>query len=253
MEKYELFSSSFYDKYKKGIYWLEPIKITKEVYRIGGADMTDARDCAVYLLDLDELVLIDIGSGFGLQNLIRNMEALGFNPADVSTTILTHCHVDHIGGAGMFRERFGTRLIMHTLDARIVERADIRLTAAFCFNIDFQPLIVDTKLSGEKGMLTIGKNRISWLHTPGHTPGSISVYLDIAGKRILFPQDIAAPLLNEFDCDPAAWMESINKLSALDADILCDGHSGAYMTKNVVKDYLQYCIDSQRRMGYITL
>ena len=214
--------------------------------------MTDARDCAVYLLDLGELVLIDIGSGFGLQNLIRNMEVLGFNPADVSTMIMTHCHVDHIGGAGIFSERFGTRLIMHNLDAEIVERADARLTAAFCFNIDFQPLIVDTKLYGEKGRLNLGRHEISWLHTPGHTPGSISVYMDIDGNRILFPQDIAAPLLKEFDCDPAAWMDSINKLFTLDADILCDGHSGAYRPKNVVKDYLKYCIAYQQQMGYLT-
>lgn len=231
---------------------MEPVKITNEVYRIGGSDMTDARDCAVYLLNLDELVLIDIGSGAGLQNLIRNIEVLGLNPADISTIILTHCHVDHIGGAAAFREQFGTRLIVHNLDAEIVERGDRRLTAAFCFNIDFQPLMVDTKLIGEKGVIDIGKNKIFWLHTPGHTPGSISVFMDIDDRRILFPQDIAAPLLKEFDCDTAAWMESINKLLTLDADILCDGHSGAYGPKSPVKEYLEYCIAYQHRMGYIT-
>ncbi|MCX5811820.1 MAG: MBL fold metallo-hydrolase [Proteobacteria bacterium] len=232
---------------------MEPKKITKEIYRIGGADLTSAKDCAVYLLDLGELVLIDIGSGEGFDKLIDNIEKAGFRPQDISTMIMTHCHVDHIGGAGAFREHFGTRLIMHALDSEIVERADMRLTAALCFNINFQPLAVDTKLMGEKGIITIGRHQISWLRTPGHTPGSISVYVNIDGKRILFPQDIAAPLLKEFDCDPAAWMESINKLLALDADILCDGHSGAYGPKNVVKDYLEYCIDSQRQMGYITL
>jgi glyoxylase-like metal-dependent hydrolase (beta-lactamase superfamily II) len=243
--------SRFYDKYKKGLYWLEAIKITKEVHRIGGADITDARDCAVYLLGLDELVLIDIGSGPGLQNLIRNIEVLGFNPADISTMILTHSHVDHIGGAASFREQFGTHLIMHSLDAEIVERADTRLTAAFCFNIDFQPLMVDTKLYGEKGRLILGGREVFWLHTPGHTPGSISVYTDIDGRRVLFPQDIAAPLLKEFDCDPAAWKESINKLFALDADIICDGHSGVYRPKSVVKECLEYCMAYQRQMGYI--
>jgi glyoxylase-like metal-dependent hydrolase (beta-lactamase superfamily II) len=231
---------------------LEPKKVTKEIYRIGGADLTSAKDCAVYLLNLDELVLIDVGSGEGFNRLINNIEKAGFRPEDVSTMILTHCHVDHIGGAGAFCERFGTRMIMHDLDAGIVERADTRLTAAFCFNIDFQPLIVDTKLFGEKGSIAVGRHELFWLRTPGHTPGSISVYLDIDDRRILFPQDIAAPLLKEFDCDPAAWMESIDKLLALDADILCDGHSGAYGPKNVVKDYLEYCVDSQHKMGYIT-
>jgi glyoxylase-like metal-dependent hydrolase (beta-lactamase superfamily II) len=231
---------------------LEPKKITEEIYRIGGSDITSAKDCAVYLLDLDELVLIDIGSGEGFDRLFDNIEKAGFRPQDISTMILTHCHVDHIGGASAFRERFGTHLTMHDLDAKIVEAADTRLTAAFCFNIDFHPLVVDAKLFGEKGIITIGRHQLYWLRTPGHTPGSISVYVDIDGKRVLFPQDIAAPLLKEFDCDPDAWMESINKLFALDADILCDGHSGAYGPKSVVKEYLEYCIDSQRKMGYIT-
>ncbi len=232
---------------------MKPIKITEEIYRVGGADLTSGKDCAVYLLDLDELVLIDIGSGEGFDRLINNIEKAGFRPGDITTIILTHCHVDHIGGANLFRERFGARLIMHNKDTGIVKRADARLTAASCFNIDFRPLDVDIKLTGKKGSIAAGRHEISWLHTPGHSPGSISVYIDIDGERILFPQDIAAPLLKEFDCDPAAWMESINKLFALDADILCDGHSGAYGPKNVVKEYLEYCMAYQHQMGYITL
>jgi len=231
---------------------LEPIKITEEIYRVGGADLTSPKDCAVYLLDLDELVMIDIGSGEGFDRLINNIEKAGFRPQDISTAILTHCHVDHIGGAAAFRERFGARLIMHDLDAEIVERADTRLTAALCFKVNFKPLVVDVKLTGEKGSIAVGGHELSWLHTPGHSPGSISVYFDMDGNRILFPQDIAAPLLKEFDCNPTAWMESINKLFALDADILCDGHSGAYGPKSVVKEYLEYCVDCQRKMGYIT-
>jgi len=238
---------------QQGVHRLGPIKITEEIYRVGGADLTSAKDCAVYLLNLDELVLIDIGSGEGFDRLINNIEKAGFRPGDITTVILTHCHVDHIGGADLFRERFGARLIMHDKDAVIVGRADIRLTAASCFNIDFRPLNVDVKLTGEKSSIAVGRHGISWLHTPGHSPGSISVYIDIDGERILFPQDIAAPLLKEFDCDPGAWIESINKLFALDADILCDGHSGAYRPKSVVKDYLEYCITYQHQMGYITL
>ncbi len=203
-------------------------------------------------MDLGELVMIDCGSGFGFNRLVRNIESLGFHPGNISTLILTHCHVDHVGGAGLFRTHFGTRLIMHRLDAEIVERADPKLTAAFCFNIDFQPLHIDIALNGQEESLAFGACRLVCLHTPGHTPGSLSVYLDTEGKRVLFAQDIGAPLLKEFDCDPDAWVESIDKLFAVDADILCDGHSGAYGPKHVVKKYLKYCIDNQRRMGYIT-
>ena len=240
------------EKGYKGLILAAPEKITEEIYQIGGTNISNPMDSAVYLLDLGELVLIECGSGKGFNRLIRNIEFFGFDPADISTVILTHCHVDHVGGASLFRSHFNTSLVMHTLDAEIVERADTRLTAAFCFDIDFQPLPIDVKLSGGQGSFSFRKCKLYWLHTPGHTPGSISVYMDLDGKRVLFPQDIGAPLLKDFDCDPVAWMNSIQKLSALDADMICDGHSGAYGPKSVVKEYLQYCIDSQRQMGYIT-
>jgi glyoxylase-like metal-dependent hydrolase (beta-lactamase superfamily II) len=128
----------------------------------------------------------------------------------------------------------------------------MRLTASFCFDVDFKPLTVDRKLTGETGTLSFGTYDLRWIHTPGHTPGSISLFMDMGGERILFAQDIGAPLLTEFDCDPPAWLESIQKLFALEADIVCDGHSGAYGPKDVVRQYLEYCLASQYRQGYIT-
>lgn len=230
---------------------IEPIKITDRIFQVGGPNLTDYRDGAIYLLDIDEPVLIDSGSGFGFKNTVRNIERLGFSPKDLSAIILTHCHLDHAGAAHLFKEMYGTSLIMHELDAEIVERADIRLTAAFCFDVDFKPLYIDTKLKGEETRLMFGNQDVVCLHTPGHTPGSISVYLDIDGIRILFAQDIGAPLLKEFDCDPTAWVRSMDMLFYLNPDILCDGHSGAYKSKELVRQYLQYCIDRQIELGYI--
>ncbi len=214
--------------------------------------MTERRDCAVYLVDIGGPVLIDCGAGYGLDRMVDNIAKAGFNPEDLKNLVMTHCHADHIGAAPLFRERFDTKLIMHEKDADIVERGDVRLTASFCFDVDFKPLPVDTRLKGEAGTLHFGPQDLKWIHTPGHTPGSISLYMDVKGERILFAQDIGAPLLAEFDCDPSAWLTSIQKLFALKADILCDGHSGAYGPKNVVEEYLEYCLASQYRQGYIT-
>ncbi len=229
----------------------KPKKITDQIFQIGGPTISSRKDGIVYLLDLGELVLIDSGSGEGFERMIRNIELFGFNPAGVTTVIITHCHVDHCGGAHLFRSHFGSRLVMHNLDAEIVERADFRLTAAFCFEVDFKPLAIDLKLKGEQGIIRLSKQDVVWLHTPGHSPGSISLYLDINGERILFVQDIAAPLLKEFDCNPEAWLHSVDKLFSLKADMICDGHSGAYRKKTSVNDYLCYCVNIQSQQGYI--
>jgi glyoxylase-like metal-dependent hydrolase (beta-lactamase superfamily II) len=229
-----------------------PQRINDILWRVAGADMTNPRDSAVYLLDFGEPVLIDCGSGHGFDRTVDNIEKTGLDPGGVKTLIMTHCHADHIGAAPLLRSRFGTKLVIHEKDAEIVERGDMRLTASFCFDVDFKPLTVDRKLTGETGTLSFGTYDLRWIHTPGHTPGSISLFMDMGGERILFAQDIGAPLLTEFDCDPPAWLESIQKLFALEADIVCDGHSGAYGPKDVVRQYLEYCLASQYRQGYIT-
>jgi glyoxylase-like metal-dependent hydrolase (beta-lactamase superfamily II) len=213
-----------------------------KIYRVAGSDITDARDCSVYLLDIGQLVMIDVGFGASLDAVASSIKKQGFSPEDVSTVILTHCHVDHIGGAEEWRHRFGSRLVMHELDAEIVARGDQRLTAAFCFQRVLRPFTVDVLLSGEEGTIMAGSRELTWLHTPGHTPGSISVYVDVGDKRILFAQDLAAPLLKEFDCDPVAWRASAEKLLTLNADILADGHSGVFQPANRVRRYIETCM-----------
>jgi glyoxylase-like metal-dependent hydrolase (beta-lactamase superfamily II) len=219
-----------------------PLEIAEGIYQVGGAQVSHPYDGAVYLLDWDDLVLIDSGVGAGLPMIVRNIEALGHDPARISTLILTHSHIDHIGGAHLFREHLGTRIVIHELDADKLERGDNILTAAFCFNVNFQPLKVDERLRGEKGSFRFGGRDLLWLHTPGHSPGSISLYTDHEGTRILFAQDIMAPLLEGYDCDFPSWRASVDSLLALRADVLCDGHSGVWAPAARVAAYLRHAI-----------
>ncbi|MGD0234897.1 MAG: MBL fold metallo-hydrolase [Syntrophorhabdales bacterium] len=214
------------------------------IYRVAGSDITDPRDCSVYLLDVGELVMIDAGFGESIDLVVSHVKEQGLNPRDISTVILTHCHVDHIGGADQFCHRFGSRLVMHKLDAEIVARGDERLTAAFCFQKAFRPFPIDLILSGEEQRLAFRNQELVCLHTPGHTPGSISVYAEAGKKRVLFAQDLGAPLLEEFDCDPVAWRSSAEKLLALNADMLCDGHTGVYQPRRMVRKYIESCMAS---------
>jgi glyoxylase-like metal-dependent hydrolase (beta-lactamase superfamily II) len=213
----------------------------KGIFRVAGADITDQRDCNVYLVDFGgEAVLVDAGFGAAFDRMLANIEDAGVPLSAVSSVVLTHCHLDHIGAASRLRERLGCRLVMHELDAEIVERGDNRLTAAFCFDVIFQPLPIDVRLKGTEGKLAVGGDDISFIHIPGHTPGSVALYIDNGGKRVLFGQDIGAPLLDDFDCDKAAWHRSMEKLLALRADVLCDGHSGVYQPARSVAAYIRH-------------
>jgi glyoxylase-like metal-dependent hydrolase (beta-lactamase superfamily II) len=220
-----------------------PVKVTEGVYLVGSADLTDQRDCSVYLVDMGDLVLIDTGAGVATGQIVRNIELLGLDPRALSTIVLTHCHIDHVGGAGYLTERFGSSVVMHALDAPAVEQADPVRTGASWYNVRLSPLLVDVKLSGDRGAVKARDGELMCLHTPGHTPGSISVYLDRGGERVLFGQDIHGPFLPEFGADMAAWRDSMEALLALEADILCEGHFGVYRTKKRVRDYIERYLD----------
>ncbi len=217
-----------------------PEKVTEGVYLVGSSDLTDRRDCSVYLVDAGELVLIDSGAGVNTAQIARNIELLGLDPAHLSTLILTHCHIDHVGGAAYFKERFGVKIVMHTLDAGTVEHADPIRTGASWYNLRLAPLSVDMKLAeAQKALSFRDGTRLVCLHTPGHTPGSLAVYGDRGGERVLFGQDIHGPFLPEFGADLSAWRRSMEALLGLEADILCEGHFGVYRTKVRVREYIE--------------
>ena len=220
---------------------MNPFEIVKDIYIVGGPEITDGRDGCVYLINLGELMLIDTGAGWSVDNIISNVRKLGFNSKKLSKILLTHCHIDHIGGAPEIKKRFGSKIYIHKLDAPPLENGDPILTAASWYQSTFPPTLVDVKLNLPEEILRIGEEKIVCLHTPGHTPGSICIYLDRDGKRILFAQDLHGPLLEEFGSNLRDWDRSTKKLLDLDADILCEGHFGIYKTKKEMRDYILSC------------
>ncbi len=215
-------------------------EIVSGVYQIGGAGITNADDAAVYLIDFaGEQVVIDSGAGRSFSQLVNNIEELGFSPTKISKLILTHCHIDHIGSAPFFKKQYGAKIVIHELDAQAVETGDSQKTAASWYGADFPPTKIDEKLTGANGMLKFGEDALQWLHTPGHTPGSISLYMERDGKIILFGQDIHGPFHKAFGSDINLWKKSMQKLLDLNADILCEGHFGIYQPKEKVRDYIE--------------
>jgi len=217
---------------------MKPYEIMKDIFIVGGPEITDGRDGCIYLLNLGELVLIDTGAGWSVDQIIGNIKKLGLDPKNLTKIILTHCHIDHIGGVPEIKKRFGSKLYIHKLDAPPLETGDQVLTAASWYQTTFPPTPVDVKFNLPEETLTIDEQKIVCLHTPGHTPGSIGIYLDKEGKRILFGQDLHGPLLSEFGSNLEDYGRSTKKLLDLDSDILCEGHFGIYKTKKDVKNYI---------------
>lgn len=221
-----------------------PVKVCDRVYQVGGQDISEANDCCVYLLDgAGELALIDSGCGPGYKTIVSNIIRLGFEPADVRTLLLTHCHIDHIGAAAGFRKDYGTAIVAHRADAAAIESGDRLMTAAFMYGLRLEPLPVDRVIREDEEDVEAGDLSMKVIATPGHTPGSVSAFLDVGGVRVLFGQDIHGPFHPDFGSDIEDWRASMAKLLVLEADILCEGHFGIYSPKDAVRAYIEGCLD----------
>ena len=217
---------------------MRPSEIVKDIFVVGGPDITDGRDGCVYLISLSELILIDTGAGWTVEKIINNINSLEYDCRNIKKIVLTHCHIDHIGGAPEIRRRFGSKIYAHYLDTQPIESGDPILTAANWYQTTFPPTPIDVKLNLKEETLQIGDQKVVCIHTPGHTPGSICIYLDKDGKRILFAQDLHGPILKEFGSNLEDYGRSTKKLLKLEADILCEGHFGIYKTKKDVRNYI---------------
>lgn len=214
------------------------------IHLVGGGSLSHFQDAASFIVECGkELVMIDSGAGKGARAIEGNIRGIPLDPSSISLLILTHCHVDHIGAATYFQEGFGCGVAAHELDADAIETGDPSLTAASWYGTKLPRMKVDTRLRGEHEVLAVGGTELHCLHTPGHTPGSIVIYLDRGGKRVLFGQDIHGPFSREFNSNIDHWRESMEKLIALEGDILCEGHFGIFNGRKRVESYIRGYLD----------
>lgn len=107
------------------------MKITEEIYQVGGSTLTAPSDAAIYLVKFAQhAALIDAGTGRGEIQLLENISSLDTNPSEIELILLTHCHFDHTGGVKALKQRLQCRVIAHELDAPYIERGDNQVTAA---------------------------------------------------------------------------------------------------------------------------
>ena len=124
-------------------------------------------NCYIFAdLDSKEAVLIDPGSdGDGISS---EVEKYALN---IKCIINTHGHGDHISSNG----RFKAPIYIHGLDADFLKDSKLNLSASFGLAIK-SPSATHLLKDGE--IIKIGDFELKVLHTPGHTPGSISLLSD---------------------------------------------------------------------------
>ena len=154
-------------------------------------------------------------------------------PGDVKTIVVTHCHVDHIRGLAALKAATGARVAVHEADSDFVSgKSKYPATggamgfAMRAMSPFFKTTPVEVDLRLKEGDVV---GRLAVIHTPGHTPGSISLY--DGPDRLLFVGDTARFVKGKLEGPPPQFTQSmeqakasIGRLSTYDFGVMLSGH-----------------------------
>ncbi len=171
-----------------------------------------AKDCLIVDTGLEAGALVDF------------LQKHNLNPAAV---VLTHGHADHIAGLVVLRQSFpGIKVYIHKLDAGMLTEAENNMSTLAGMPFSTEP--ADGFIE-EGDKIEQANIKLEILHTPGHTPGGISLYS--REDRLVFVGDtLFAGSVGRTDIPPYGNMEQLirgirEKLLTLpDETVVCPGH-----------------------------
>ena len=216
----------------------KPDSFRSAVEVLPGLYQVRTRGSKAYLIVDDDITLIDTGSVGSGGRVLKALDELGRSPADIKHIVVTHYHLDHIGGLPEIQEYVSAKTAVHLAEAPHVESEGLlpnpfqhpwlaRICEPYLRWNDPGAARVDVVLDDGDELPALGGMRI--VHAPGHTAGSISLYFPNRGLllvgdamqykfgRLMLPSRL-------FTQDMEEASASVQKLAALDFETLCFSH-----------------------------
>jgi glyoxylase-like metal-dependent hydrolase (beta-lactamase superfamily II) len=228
--------------------WFTMEQVGEGIHRLIETWYRDDYRCNIYVIQGERRDLV-IDTGLGLAPLRPSVEALAPDPLLVSS----HGHYDHIGGNFEFAER-----LIHRAEADIVAHPTRENTLAdrLLATEDFRALPWDgfraedwaaepapaTGLIGEGDVLDLGDRRLTVLHTPGHSWGSVCLWDEARGDLFCADTVYAGELFDRLPCsDVATYVRSLRRLRDHPVRTAYPGHGPVLdgsAFRAVIDDYL---------------
>jgi len=201
-----------------------------------GVQYIDGTNANCYVVEEEDgtLTLVDASMQADGKRILEYISAkMNRKPSEATRIVVTHCHVDHVRGLSALRAATGGKVAVHEGDADYVSGKKKYPppggAMGFLFGV-MAPFLRVTPVEPDIRLRegdTVG--RLEVIHTPGHTPGSISLY--DRQDKVLFVGDTARFMKGRLEGPPPRFtphMEqaraSIERLSSLDFDVMLSGH-----------------------------
>jgi metallo-beta-lactamase class B len=200
-------------------WYTDPAKVFDNLYFVG------TKIHSSWALTTSEgIILIDTLYEYASEEaIVGGLKKLGLDPATVKYVIVSHAHGDHVGGAKLMQDKFGSRIVMGELDWEMVEKSVNQYPNG-------KPKRDIVATDGQK--VTLGDTAVTIVSTPGHTPGTLSMIFQVkddgkpltvaysGGTAFNFPND--AP---HFDTYINSQRKMAEAAAGATATILMSNHS----------------------------
>src|SRR5580700_4606305 len=147
-------------------WYAEPAKVFDNLYFVGSKIHNSWA-----LTGSEGIILIDtIYTYNSEEEIIGGLKKLGLDPAKVKYVIISHAHPDHVGGAKLMQDRYGSRIVMGGPDWDSIEKS----VNGYPAGKPKRDIVAD---DGQK--ITLGDTSVTLIATPGHTPGTLSMIFTV--------------------------------------------------------------------------
>lgn len=205
-------------------------KISDGFYFFKGID----RDSnSILIRDKDRALIIDLGTGNNISNLLSALKELNIEPQRAQY-YFTHSHCDHIGAYSYIFRRYGSKIIsyIHKAEFDLINNKHYEHMYCPFYGIDFDGTrISNSVIDGDE--IFVGDIVLNIIHTPGHTIGSTVLY--VPKQKILISGDtiFSEGSVGRWDFitgNKEMLKQSILKLQKLDVQIILPGHMSPAMS-----------------------
>jgi metallo-beta-lactamase class B len=212
-----------------------PVRIHANTYLVGTCGIS-----AILITGSEGHVLIDAGTEKGADLIAQNIRQLGFQLTDVRYLLMSHEHLDHVGGMARLQQLTGATLVTSApaekvLNSGVASTDDPQAGMHKPF-----PAANVGRVIADGGEVRLHDLSLIAMATPGHTPGALSwrwESCDGAVCRTMVYADSLTPISRDdykFSDHPeylAAYRASIAKIAGSRCEILLTPHPSASAMK----------------------